>query len=121
MLANSLFFQHSLSLPFFEFFVVSHFFVVMPHPSVCIHELTRRILTLLGTSVFFPTHALQLIMSGGGDFVAEGFINCENEINILKVKKNISNGRLLKGQSPIHTVYYYNSARKLFAALTVQK
>jgi len=24
-------------------------------------------------------------MSGGGDFEAEGFINCENEINVLKV------------------------------------
>ncbi len=27
-------------------------------------------------------------MSGGGDFVAEGLIYCENEINVLKVTFN---------------------------------
>jgi hypothetical protein len=31
-------------------------------------------------------------MSGGGDFVAEGFINCENEINVLKVNSSIMEG-----------------------------
>jgi hypothetical protein len=49
-------------------------------------------------------------MSGGGDFEAEGFINCENEINVLKV---INYGKVtttflesvrLPGLSSLHAV-----------------
>jgi hypothetical protein len=47
-----------------------------------------------------------------------GLITVAGSLAASRGEETLSNGRLLKGQSPIQII---NSARKLFAALTIQK